>query len=251
MSQIVVVKVGSTFPSLIRRKGDFEDWILSGMGLHPDLTLVVDVRCAIALPEHDQVLGIVVTGSHASVTDHHDWSERTAGWLAEAVARGIPILGICYGHQLLAYALGGEVGDNPNGREYGTVEIQLTANAQGDALFGRLPAPLRVHLSHAQTVLRLPDEARRLAFSAMDGNQAFVVGSLAWGVQFHPEYDAEVAIEYLHQDRDALVAEKQNPDYLIETCVDAPQAGTILRRFTNIVFRSPMGRQMDGSHGQR
>lgn len=242
MSQIVVVKVGSTFPSLIHKRGDFEDWILSGMALHPDLTLVVNVQCAIALPEHDQVLGIVVTGSHASVTDHHDWSEQTAEWLAKAVAREIPILGICYGHQLLAYALGGEVGDNPNGREYGTGEIQLTANAQGDALFGGLPTSLKAHLSHAQSVLRLPDGARRLAFSAMDGNLAFAVGPLAWGVQFHPEYDAEVAKEYVHQDRGALLAEKQDPDRLIETCVDTPQAGTILRRFTDIVLQSPQGR---------
>lgn len=242
MSQIVVVKVGSTFPSLSHRRGDFEDWILSSMALHPDLTFVVNAQCAIALPEFDQVLGIVVTGSHTSVTDHYDWSERTAEWLAKAVAREIPILGICYGHQLLAYALGGEVGQKPNGLEYGTVEIQLTANAQGDALFGELPTPLRVHLSHAQTVLRLPDGARRLAFSTMDGNQAFAVGPLAWGVQFHPEYDAEVAKEYIHQDRGALLAEKQDPDRLIETCVYTLQAGAILRRFTDIVFQSSKGR---------
>ena len=66
------------------------------------------------------------------------------------VERGIPTLGICYGHQLLAHALGGEVGDNPNGREFGTVTVELTAEAADDPLLGGLPRePAGAGVPHA------------------------------------------------------------------------------------------------------
>ena len=52
---------------------------------------------------------------------------------------GLPLFGICYGHQLLAHALGGEVGDNPVGREMGTVGIDLHPEAAHDPLFDGLP----------------------------------------------------------------------------------------------------------------
>ena len=59
------------------------------------------------------------------VSEREPWSERAAEWLREVAQRGIPLLGICYGHQLLAHALGGRVGANPQGREIGTVEVGL------------------------------------------------------------------------------------------------------------------------------
>lgn len=78
----VIIKVGSTFPSLKATRGDFEHWILSGMQ--------IDVRSGARLPEYDSISGIVITGSHAMVTEYQEWSERTAAWLSGAVERMIP-----------------------------------------------------------------------------------------------------------------------------------------------------------------
>lgn len=113
MNSIAIIKTGSTFPHLASRRGDFEDWIVSGMGVHSDRAIVLDVDSGSHLPEPDRFSGIIVTGSHALVTDHHPWSEQTAEWLVRAVERQIPMLGICHGHQLLACATGGEVGEKP------------------------------------------------------------------------------------------------------------------------------------------
>ena len=106
MNAMPIVKVGETLPSLRATRGDFEHWILSGMQLDLERSLVVDVRNGGRLPEVDQLSGVVITGSHAMVTEHQAWSERTAEWLTQAVERGVPVLGICYGHQLLAEATG-------------------------------------------------------------------------------------------------------------------------------------------------
>jgi GMP synthase (glutamine-hydrolysing) len=153
MRQILIIKTGSTLPSLLASKGDFEDWVLAGMGIGDDPVSIVDVRDGSPLPAYNETSSVVITGSHSMVSDHDDWSERTAAWLAGAVERQIPILGICYGHQLLAYALGGKVGDNPNGHEYGTVEVRLNEHARQDPLLGGLPNPLKLHVSHTQSVL--------------------------------------------------------------------------------------------------
>lgn len=237
MGRFIILKVGTTLPSLISMKGDFEDWIFAGMELGKGEREVIDVQNGAALPAYEGIAGAVITGSHANVTEHHDWSERLAGWLPEAVERRIPILGICYGHQLLAYALGGEVADIPGGWEFGTVDVHLTPAARGDELLGGLEPPLKVHATHTQTVLHLPEKARRLGLSKRDENQAFAVGDCAWGVQFHPEYDAEVVMEYIRHYRIMLQRQGQDPDELMAGIVDSFYGGEILRRFAGLVKR--------------
>ena len=122
MKNIVTIKTGDSIPSLVARRGDFEDWIIAGMGYSHPSAIVVSVYKGETPPDFDLIDGIVITGSHEQVTDRADWSERTASWLVKAVKREIPILGICFGHQLLAYALGGKVDYMPGGPEFGTEE---------------------------------------------------------------------------------------------------------------------------------
>ncbi len=241
MGKILVLKVGSTLPDLVSRRGDFEDWILFGMGMGMGLgpgaveARVVDVCAGAPLPAYEDVDGVVITGSHAMVTAREGWSERLVQWLPGAVERGIPLLGICYGHQLLAHALGGEVGDNPHGHEYGTIAVRWQDAARADPLLGGLPNPARVQLCHRQSVLRLPPGARVLASSDRDPHQAFVVGEWAWGVQFHPEFDASVVAAYIDHHREQLRQEGQDPDGLMASCEETEWGTEILGRFVELV----------------
>jgi GMP synthase (glutamine-hydrolysing) len=234
MKSFLVIKTGSTLPTLKAQQGDFEDWTLSGMDLSLEAAQVVDVTAGASLPEPATVRGVVITGSHSMVTEHLDWSERTARWLKGAVARGIPTLGICFGHQLLAYALGGEVGSNPHGLEYGTCDVALHEPAREDILLGGLPRSIRVHFCHAQSVLRLPADAVRLASNAKGDNQAFRLGDHVWGVQFHPEFNASVVRTYIDFMRSQLTADRQIPEGLLDACADTPVGGEILRRFSDL-----------------
>lgn len=188
--------------------------------------------------EPDQWDGIVVTGSPAMVSDRAPWSESTAAWLAQAVLAGVPVLGVCYGHQLLAHALGGKVGYHPEGRESGTYPVQLHAAAQEDPLFGSLPAEFKAQLTHRQSVLELPAEAILLASNSFERHQAFRIGPSAWGVQFHPEFTADVMRAYLRAQAPDLEREGLSPDELITLVDDAPHASSLLQRFSDFVVQN-------------
>jgi GMP synthase (glutamine-hydrolysing) len=135
---LCIIKTGDTLPVLRERHGDFEDWIARGLAGQGLPVRTIDPRQGANWPAPAQIAGVVVTGSPAMVTDRADWSERTAAWLAQLVEEEVPVLGICYGHQLLAHALGGTVGRHPQGIEIGTVTVECADAARGDALLGAL-----------------------------------------------------------------------------------------------------------------
>jgi GMP synthase (glutamine-hydrolysing) len=197
--------------------------------------LQVDVFRQETLPTPGNVAGVVVTGSAAMVSEKEDWSERTAAWLETAVKTGIPVLGVCYGHQLLAHALGGRVGRNPRGRQIGTVQAQLTADGKDDSLLGHLSETFAAQTSHLESVLELPPESTRLAISPRDDNFAIRFAKNAWGIQFHPEFSEPVMLEYIRHRADAIRGEGQDPDHLLAQVIDTPQARSTLPRFKTIV----------------
>ena len=115
--------------------------------MNPQDVEVVNVFEGAELPKPTGLAGVVVTGSTAMVSHREPWSERTARRITAAVEAETPLLGICYGHQLLAQALGGRVGPNPLGREIGTVRVQLEESAGRDDLLTGFSGSLSIHLS--------------------------------------------------------------------------------------------------------
>lgn len=265
---ILILKTGEALPAVRRRCGDFEHWIARGLGRPVESLEVAAVHAGAPLPPSDRVDGVVVTGSPAMVSERADWSERAARWLAAVVREDVvPVLGLCYGHQLLAHALGGVVGPNPRGREMGTVEVALPAGERRNAgpdgsgeasaagLGGPAPsghreavdglAPLfeagvfAGHCSHVESVLRPPPGARVLARTRLDPHSAIAYGPRQWGVQFHPEFDVEIMRGYVEVRREILVAESFDPDALIAGARETPELTAVLSRFAAIVDGLP------------
>ena len=220
--------------NLIAHRGGFDRLILERAGEPEQATQVVDVVAGDALPAAADYCGVIITGAAAMITDRAPWSVRTADWLPSVVDADVPLLGICYGHQMMAEVFGGRVGLNPRGREMGTVDVELTAEAAADALFSVLPNPLRTQATHLEAVLELPSGARLLGRNERDPYQAFALGELAWGVQFHPEFDAEIIRGYIAARADTLRSEGIDAERLGASVDDPSDGSTLLARFIEL-----------------
>src|SRR5690606_28188241 len=135
---------------------------------------------------------VIITGSALSVTEALPWKAAVSARLRELVSADVPVLGICFGHQLLAHALGGRVSTNPNGREMGSGPFSLL---EDDEVLGARGTFL-VNNTHVDSVVELPPGARVLGHTALEPHSAVRFGPWAWGVQFHPELDADVLRDY-------------------------------------------------------
>lgn len=229
----LIIEAGQPVAEL-RRHGTFAQWIRHAAGLRRERGVVCAVEQGQALPPtHEGFAGVLISGSAAMVTERLAWSETTAAWLKTAGDAGLPLFGICYGHQLLAHAYGGEVGDNPKGREIGTVDIHCLPGAEDDVLLQGLTNPFRAQVSHLQTVTRAPDGATVLATSALDDCQAFRLQSHIWGVQFHPEFSAAITRGYVKARRANIRKEGLDPKAIAASIVAAPLARRVLRRFVH------------------
>lgn len=237
MIQLLIIKTGSTYPEIAEAHGDFDDWFVRVISREGVRISVCDVAAGAELPLAAGFDAVIVTGSPAMVTDRAPWSEATATWLHAWVRQDKPVLGICYGHQLLAHALGGTVGYHPQGREMGTLEITLSSEVKGDPLFADQPRQFHVHLSHLQTVTALPPDAVLLATSSHEPHQAYRVGSCAWGVQFHPEFDEPIMHAYLQRLRPKLSAEGLDVGSMLAGLRATDHAQQLLHRFMDWVLR--------------
>ena len=183
--------------------GPLGDW-LSAAGLH--LTVSRPFAGEPLPADLDDFQGLIVLGGSMGANDDADYP-YLAGirrLLAEAVAREIPTLGICLGGQLLAVATGGRVASSPDGPEYGAQLIAKRANAGTDPLFGPMPITPDVIQWHVDAITALPPGAVQLASSPVCENQAFRLGRLAWGVQFHIETTPALLRQWATDDADAM-----------------------------------------------
>lgn len=186
------------------------------------------------IPETFDVDGLVVTGSRASVYWDEKWISDLEPWVAEAVDRGTPALGVCFGHQFLAHVLGGEV-EGMDRYELGYRTVTRTGES---TLLTDLPEEFTVFETHSDRVVSLPEGARQTATNEY-GIQGFETDSV-YTVQFHPEYDRQTARE-VTEGKDSVPAEKVErvlDGIDEETHQNACAAKQLFERFTEVARTS-------------
>jgi GMP synthase-like glutamine amidotransferase len=160
---------------------------------------VVELDEGEAIPDLDGFDLMAVMGGPMDVweEDAHPWlkAEKAAirRWVKEL---GRPYLGICLGHQLLGAALGGEVGPMKAKPEVGLHQVELTAEGARDPLFAGLGPTVDVLQWHGAEVALPPEGATVLARSPACPVQAMRWGSVAYGLQFHPEVVAQTVEDW-------------------------------------------------------
>jgi GMP synthase (glutamine-hydrolysing) len=229
---LLIIQTGDPLPQA-QPYGEFADWFIDGLGVHADQADVVNVHREQSLPDwqDDRYCGVVITGSAAMVTEQTPWMRQTQRWLEKPMQHQVPVLGVCFGHQLLADMLGGRVAYNPAGRHMGLARFEASPQAAEDPLLGALPQVFNTLVSHQQVVTQLPASAVLLGDTAADPNHAFRWQDHTWGVQFHPEWTPDIMRAYINARATDLSAEGHDPAAMKQALQPCVQARSILQRF--------------------
>jgi GMP synthase (glutamine-hydrolysing) len=230
---ILIVQTG-TAGVLVPDHGDYPQWFMRS--LRRELP-VVRAHEGEKLPKGTP-RGIIVTGSPLSVMDRAPWMLELGQELIEASQRGAQVLGVCFGHQLLGRASGGDVVLNPRGREIGTIEVQLSEAGRRDPLFAWASSEtIAAQATHVDAVDPLPPHATLLASNENCAAQAFRLSETVAGVQFHPELATAALRDLIRSRADKIRAEGKDPD-AIAAQVREVDADRILEAFVALAGKA-------------
>ncbi|MCK5439111.1 MAG: gamma-glutamyl-gamma-aminobutyrate hydrolase family protein [Gemmatimonadetes bacterium] len=214
---------------MIERFRDYDAWfrcVLEPAGVDCRVYALSDGQA----PDPGAADGWIVTGARSSIADKSPLVDGLLEWIRTVVDRGAPLLGVCYGHQAIAAALGGSIELHPGGWELGTVEVELTEEGRRDPLFAGFPDRFLVQATHADYVVELPSGGVSLASNAHTAVQALAVGESCRGIQFHAEVTTEISRDFVAR-RGHLV----NPTPVV---TDAPLATRVLTNFVERFVRT-------------
>lgn len=195
MKYIIILDCGSSLLEVSRQFGCAPDWIMK---------LLQNKDCRFKWVKsykrenvvHTEGDAWIITGSPRSVYDELDWMLDMEDKIRNAQHHNTPVLGICFGHQLIAKSFGGRVELNPNGWELGAYPIELTERGLKSRILSGFNNNSIVYQSHGDCVTVLPENAVELALNNK-GNQAFTIHENMYGVQFHPEFSWDIIKKYV------------------------------------------------------
>ncbi len=207
-------------------------------GLAPEQLLPFNVveRRELCWSDLRGIDAVVIGGSgDHSVTREYPFMPWLTEVITSAVAAGMPVFGICWGHHFLARALGGRVVTDAASEEIGSFDVELTADGLDDPLFTGLPHRFTANLVHHDCVAALPPGALELGRSAACRNQAMrLVGKPVYGTQFHGEMTSDQLRRRLLMYQDAYLESEEQAGEVVEGLQATPEARGLLRRFLEL-----------------
>lgn len=198
--------------------------------VRPDWTVEAFWVCKGAFPaDLSGFDGIMVTGSPASVNDADPWIETLQDMLRRVVADGLPLFGACFGHQIIAKALGAQVVRNPDGWAHGLLDVTRV----GAAPWSGPDRALRLFGSHVEQVDRLPEQATRLFESPGCPIAGFALGTSVFTIQHHPEMSAQFFVDLVTEYKGYVGPEvtKAARASLVGASADGPAFAEEIARF--------------------
>ncbi|KXF80953.1 glutamine amidotransferase-related protein [Enterovibrio coralii] len=190
-------------PELQEKHQNYPD-MFAGILLNadPSLTLrfyrVMDFEYPVDLAEND---GYIISGSRYSVYDDHPWIKQFEAFVRELYDNKIPTVGICFGHQMMAQALGGEVTRSENGWGVGIATSDFTQSANW---MGNTKGQFSLVVSHQDQVSRLPEGSQTFASSDFCPIGMFTVDNHFLAIQGHPEFSRAYSFDLMESRRDRI-----------------------------------------------
>jgi len=187
-------------------------------------------------PAHLNDIDAVLIGGAGqySAAEEYEWTPAVLDFVRYVVDEGTPLFGSCWGHQLIARALGGRVVYDPERSELGCGRVELTDAGTSDPLFHRFPRRFRANMGHHDRVAELPPGAVELAYNDQRYQAFRLKDAPVYGTQFHSELDAERERErilvYLEYYRDAL-PDEQTVKEVLESLADTTEVDHLMYDF--------------------
>jgi GMP synthase (glutamine-hydrolysing) len=201
------------------------------------------ISLACTTPERARALveagtdGLILSGSPRDAWNDDPVNAQLCEVVKVCQHRSIPFLGVCYGHQVLARALGGVVQRHPGGLELGNTPVRVTAAGHDSPLLAGLPDAFPVLSSHVDAVVMPAPETELLLQGEFTENQGFHWKELLYGVQFHPETDPDILRFIWNPRRESWRARvSYDLDKVLDGLQPTPWAGQILRNFATKVL---------------
>ena len=195
MKKVIILDCGPSLEEVSREFGQSPEWIISALN-NTDLEFEWIKSYAGQSLDNSSGDAWIITGSPRSVYDEEYWMLCLEENIRDAASCKKPVLGICFGHQLIAKSFGGRVEINPNGWELGSYPITLTAHGKKSSLFNNMEEGVIVYESHQDSVTVMPDGAVELAYN-QKCIQSFKLKDTLYSVQFHPEFTWDVMKKYV------------------------------------------------------
>ena len=184
-----------------------------------------------AFPDsHDECDAWLVTGSRFGVYENTPWMQRLSEFIRQAYALEQPIVGICFGHQILAHALGGKVVKSDKGWGVGVHDYEFT---QRPDWLGEDDSEFSIHAFHQDQVVELPEQARVIASSGFCPYAGLAYENKAISFQGHPEFKADY-MQALCESRRGTVVPVETADTALESLsrpVDREKSARWITRF--------------------
>jgi len=195
--KIGILQTGNALQQLQQRHGDFDRLFQDLLAEHGFTFETFSVNDGVFPGSVQACDGWLITGSRHSSYEGLDWMVQLETFLRAAYEAEIPIVGICFGHQILAQALGGQVERFPGGWSIGPQEY----------LFDGISDPVVINAWHQDQVTVLPAGSTRVATSPFCENAALVYGDRAFTIQAHPELHNAFTSDLIEARRDILAPE--------------------------------------------
>jgi GMP synthase (glutamine-hydrolysing) len=182
---------------------------------------------------------VMISGSPRDAFADDEWTHGLMAKVARLLEKKKPVLGVCYGHQILGRVKGGKVGRCEGGWELGENQVQITSEGMSSPLLEGLPKQMNVMQSHRDCVLNVPGQGVLLASSPHTRVQAARWAEQAYGVQFHPEFTGEVLRGIWTERREKWRGTvKFDLDRTLDQAQECPDGLAIFRNFFKMISSS-------------
>lgn len=219
-----IIQIGEPPKAVLSAVGQPSDWLVNALSLAPREYRIYRPDRQEALPPSSTISGAIITGAWVTLPGAPPWFEDIAVWIRRAHCMHLPLLGICHGHALITYALGGIVNEQVLPDQGGLHLIELQDAHQHEPLLKHLPQRIAGWFIPSYNLVKAPYEAQIMGISAPNKMPLIKYSDTTLSLQCYPALSVAIVLACFHDDSRVLYS-------LADSAMQPDWTDIILRRF--------------------